>query len=92
MSVALDMSGGETPDIQALVRARPCRRGAKASKRLESPLPAALAESQYARHGAHGPPLCCRAVAIEHIAPIWPHNRVGQRLNIIWCILCLANI
>ena len=53
MSVALDMSAGETPDIQALV-ARTARvaEALKASQSgLESPLPAALAESQYARHG-----------------------------------------
>ncbi|MEC7731637.1 MAG: hypothetical protein VX657_00230, partial [Pseudomonadota bacterium] len=53
MSVALDMSAGETPDIQALVArtARVAEALKACQSGLESPLPAALAESQYARHG-----------------------------------------
>ena len=48
MSVALDMTGGETPDIQALA-ARTARvvEALKACQSgLESPLPAVLDESQ----------------------------------------------
>ena len=53
MSVALDMSGDETPDIQALVaRTAGVAEALKACQSgLESPLPAGLAESQFARHG-----------------------------------------
>ena len=53
MSVALDMTVGETPDIQALVArtARVAEALKGCQNGLESPLPAALAESQYARHG-----------------------------------------
>ena len=65
MSVALDMSADETPDIQALVaRAARVAEALKACQSgLESPLPAALDESQLPATGAHGPPLmlpCCR--------------------------------
>ena len=53
MSVALDMSASETPDIQALVArtARVAEALKACQSGLESPLPAVLAESQYARHG-----------------------------------------
>ena len=53
MSVALDMSANETPDIHALVaRAGRVAEALKTCQSgLESPLPAGLAESQFARHG-----------------------------------------
>jgi (2S)-methylsuccinyl-CoA dehydrogenase len=53
MSVALDMSSDETPDIQALVaRTAGVAEALKACQSgLESPLPVGLAESQFARHG-----------------------------------------
>jgi (2S)-methylsuccinyl-CoA dehydrogenase len=53
MSVALDMSADETPDIQALVdRTRAVAKALEACQSgLESPLPEHLVESQFARHG-----------------------------------------
>ena len=53
MSVALDMSASETPDIRALVArtARVAEALKAVQSGLESPLPTGLAESQFARHG-----------------------------------------
>ena len=53
MSVALDMAASEAPDIHALVaRAGRVAEALKTCQSgLEGPLPAGLAESQFARHG-----------------------------------------